>query len=90
MSAHDRHAEQARAAQEQYEFSHPATRPACPTCLHDYQPPQEDHAPALLAALRDVIAASTDLAAHESVPRALWAALQRADEVVADVMDLPF
>ena len=65
----------------------------CPFCLSsraDLDLAKEDHAPALLAALVDVLNASTELMASEHIPRALWLALKRADDVRADVQSLPF
>jgi hypothetical protein len=82
-----------RDAQDAYDDAHPAEPLGCPTCLAsraDLPPQKEDHSAALLAALQDVLDASTELAATESVPRKLWLALKRADDVRADVLGLPF
>jgi len=81
------------AAQEAHDFAYPPEPMACPFCLADRSdiPPQkEDHAPVLRAALKDVIAASLETAAMETVPRKLWLALRRAEDVLADVDGIPF
>ena len=65
----------------------------CPTCLRgraDDAPPAEDHVPALKRALRDVLDASLNTGAMETIPRALWLALRRADDVLADIDGIPF
>lgn len=82
-----------QAAQDAHDFATPPEPLGCPVCLSsraDFPTPQEDHSAALLAALRDVLDASTELAAPEVIPHKLWLALKRADDVVADVTGSPF
>lgn len=80
--------------QEQYEFAHGLQPAACPACLRnlrDLAPaPREDHTAALRIALKDVLDASLETDAMETVPRKLWLALGRAGDVLADVDHLPF
>lgn len=93
MSALDKWNVLDQAATEAHDFAHPPEPLGCPVCLAsraDFPTPKEDHQAALLAALRDVLDASTQLKAPEVIPRALWLALKRADDVVADVLGVPF
>lgn len=74
----------------------PAEPVGCAVCLTTHRellaayPAQENHVPALLAALRDVVLARHVLRAEESVPRELWRALNRAEDVLQDVDPCPF